>query len=76
MPDITQLRDFMKSQLEIDRNIRRIPVSAPTIEEALKQASVELGVPVKKLEYEVEDPGSTGAFGLGQRNCRLTVWVA
>jgi hypothetical protein len=76
MPDITQLREFMKSQLEIDRNIRRIPVSAPTIEEALQQASVELGVPVKKLEYEVEDPGSTGAFGLGQRNCRLTVWIA
>ncbi len=76
MPDITQIRDFMKKQLETDRSIRRIPVSAPTIEGALKEASLELGAPIKKLEYEVEDSGSPGAFGLGQRNCRLTVWVA
>lgn len=76
MPDIAQIREYMKKQLETDKSIRRIPVSAPTIEEALKEASVELGAPVKRLEYEVEDQGSPGAFGLGQRNCRLTVWVA
>lgn len=76
MPEISQIREYMKKQLESDKSIRRIPVSAPTIEEALKQASVEFGVPVKRLEFEVEDQGSPGAFGLGQRNCRLTVWVA
>lgn len=76
MPEISQIREYMKKQLETDKSIRRIPVSAPTVEEALKEASVELGAPVKRLEYEVEDSGSPGAFGLGQRNCRLTVWVA
>jgi uncharacterized protein len=76
MPEISQIREYMKKQLETDKSIRRIPVSAPTIEEALKEASVELGAPVKRLEYEVEDSGSPGAFGLGQRNCRLTVWIA
>jgi uncharacterized protein len=76
MPDIAQLRDFMKTQLEIDRSQKRIPVSAPTLEEALKQASIELGAPVKQLEYEVEDTGSAGAFGLGRRDCRITVWKA
>jgi len=49
MPNILQIREYMKKQFDADKSIRRIPVSAATIEEALKAASLELGVPLKHL---------------------------
>ena len=76
MPTITQLREYMKRQVEIDKNKNSVQVTGETIEDALQQASIELGIPVKKIEYEVLEPGSKGTFGFGKKDCILIAYEA
>ena len=44
-----------------------IEVSAKTVDEALTEASIALGVPSSELEYEVIEKGSTGFLGIGSK---------
>ena len=44
-----------------------IEVSAKSIDEALTEASIALGIPSSEIEYEVIDKGSTGFLGLGSK---------
>lgn len=50
-----------------------IEVSAKTVDEALTEASVQLGIPSSEIEYEVIEKGSTGFFGLGSKNAVIKV---
>ena len=45
-----------------------IEVSAKTVEEALTEASVTLGIPSSEIEYEVVEKGTTGFLGIGSKN--------
>lgn len=45
-----------------------IEVSAKTVEEALTEASITLGVPSSEIEYEVIEKGSAGFLGIGSKN--------
>ena len=45
-----------------------IEVSAKTVEEALTEASISLGIPSSEIEYEVIEKGSTGFLGLGSKS--------
>ena len=45
-----------------------IIVKAKTVEEALTEASVKLGIPSSEIEYEVVEKGSTGFLGIGSKN--------
>ena len=45
-----------------------IEVSAKTVDEALTEASITLGIPSSEIEYEVVEKGSTGFLGLGSKN--------
>ena len=45
-----------------------IEVSAKTVDEALTEASVTLGIPSSEIEYEVVEKGSTGFLGIGSKN--------
>ncbi|MCF7928009.1 MAG: FapA family protein [Spirochaetales bacterium] len=67
MVGVDELREYMRSQAEIDRNQRSVQVSGDTLEDALKRAATELDVPYKQLEYEVIQQGSRGTLGLGKR---------
>ena len=51
-----------------------IEVSAKTVDEALTEASIKLGVPSSELEYEVIEKGSAGFLGIGSRNAVIKVW--
>ena len=50
-----------------------IEFSAKTVEEALTEASVSLGIPSNELEYEVIEKGSTGFLGIGSKNAVIKV---
>ena len=52
-----------------------IEVSAQTVEDALTEASVELGTTSDKLEYEIIEKGSTGFLGIGSKNALIKVKV-
>ena len=45
-----------------------IEVSAKTVDDAITEASVQLGTTSDKIEYEVIEKGSTGFLGIGSRN--------
>jgi spoIIIJ-associated protein len=45
-----------------------IEVSAKNVDDAITQATVQLGITSDQLEYEVVDKGSTGFLGIGSKN--------
>lgn len=45
-----------------------IEISAKNVDDAIKQATVQLGITSDQLEYEVLDKGSTGFLGIGSKN--------
>lgn len=74
MPSLAEVREYMRKQAETDREKKSVQVTGETIDDALQQAVIELGIPIKKIEYEVLDPGSRGTFGLGKRDCILIAY--
>ncbi len=45
-----------------------IEVSGKTVEDAITQAKVQLGVTSDQLEYEIVEKGSSGFFGIGSKD--------
>lgn len=45
-----------------------IEISAKNVDDAITQATVQLGITSDQLEYEVFDKGSTGFLGIGSKN--------
>ena len=45
-----------------------IEISAKNVDDAITQATVQLGINSDQLEYEVLDKGSTGFLGIGSKN--------
>lgn len=76
MVTLDQLRDYMRRQAADDRSRKSVQVSGDSIEDALHQASIELGLPVSKLEYEVLERGSRGVMGAGKRSWMLIAYEA
>jgi uncharacterized protein len=74
MVGLSRIREYMRSQAEEDKTRKSVNVSGPTIEDALAQASIELGIPVKDIEYELLEPGSRGSFGIGKKDCILIAY--
>ena len=50
-----------------------IEFSAKTVDDALTEASISLGIPSNELEYEVIEKGSTGFLGIGSKNAVIKV---
>jgi uncharacterized protein (DUF342 family) len=60
---LSHIRQFMRTQGEIDRTTRSVQASGETLEDALREASIQLGIPVKKIIYEVIRKGGGGWAG-------------
>ncbi len=69
-----QLQSFMQSQAEQDRERTYVHVQGETVEDALRQAAIELGIPIRKLDYEVLEGERHGVLGVGKRPCSLLVY--
>ena len=76
MVTLQEIREYMRDRASDDRSRRSVQVAAESIETALKEASVELDLPVKKLEYEVLERGSPGIFGINKKNYILIIYEA
>ncbi|MBN2735426.1 MAG: FapA family protein [Spirochaetales bacterium] len=74
MVNLSQLREFMNRQSEKDRGNKTIEITGKSINEALLNASIELGIPVKDLEYEVIQKGQKAMFGVGDKEWKLFVY--
>ena len=51
-----------------------IRVSARTLDDAITEASVQLGVTSGKLEYNVIEKGSAGFLGIGMKQAVIEAW--
>jgi uncharacterized protein len=74
--EIAKLREFMRTQAEEDRKSRWVQVEGEDLDEALRQAAIELSLPIKQIEYEIREPGKKGTFGVGRKNCVIVAYPA
>ncbi|MFW5718338.1 MAG: FapA family protein [Spirochaetota bacterium] len=75
MVTLDQIQSYMREQLDQDSD-KGVSVSGDTLEDALEQASIELGLPIKKVEYEVLERGSRGMLGVGKKPWLLLAYPA
>ncbi len=75
MVTLDQIQSYMREQLDEDSD-KGVNVSGETLEDALEQASIELGLPIKRIEYEVLERGSRGMLGVGKKPCLLLAYPA
>ena len=54
--------------------MNKITVSAKTVEDALTEASIELGLASTEIDYEVIEKGSAGFLGIGAKQAVITAW--
>ncbi len=73
---LNEVANLMRRYLEEDGSKKTIEVEGPTLEDALRDASVQLGTPLSRLEYEVLGKGSAGVLGVGRVPWKLKVSVA
>ncbi len=57
----------MAQQAVRDRGTRSVRVEGSSLEDALENGAIQLGVALDRLEYEVVTRGDRGLFGLGRR---------
>ncbi|GAB6391453.1 MAG: polymerase/DUF342 domain-containing protein [Treponematales bacterium] len=74
MVDFVQLQRITKELLERDRAIKTIGTEGPTVEAAVTEAAILLGVPVRRLEYEIIEHGSSGFLGVGKRIWKIKAY--
>ncbi len=67
MVNLGQIQAFMRKQYADDKDKQYATVSGSSLEDALREASVELSLPIKKIEYEVLEKGSAGVLGVGKK---------
>lgn len=68
MVNLERIREAMALQLEEDRSRVFVEVSADSLDEALADAAIQLDVPVRDIDYEILQRGTTGFFALNKRN--------
>jgi uncharacterized protein (DUF342 family) len=71
---LEQIQEYMRMQSAEDKKNRTITVEAESVPEGLKRASIELGIPLSALEYEVVAKGSSGTFGIGRTPWKISVY--
>jgi len=74
--ELAKIREFMRAQAEEDRKSKWVQVEGEDLDDALRQAAIELALPIKKIEYEVREPGKKGTFGFGRKNCIIVAYPA
>jgi uncharacterized protein (DUF342 family) len=74
MVDFVRLQNLVREQLEQDRTIRTVVVTAPSLEEAVSEAATLLDIPVRRLEYEVTEKGSAGFLGTGKKDWAINAY--
>lgn len=54
--------------------MNKITVSAKTVEEAITEACIQLGLTSTDIEHEVIEKGSAGFLGIGAKQAVITAW--
>lgn len=52
-----------------------IEITAKTLDDAITEASIQLGTTSDNIQYEIVDKGTSGFLGLGSKEAKIKVWV-
>ncbi|MCL2832225.1 MAG: FapA family protein [Treponema sp.] len=74
MVDFIQLQDMIKDQLALDRSVKAVTAKGSTLEEAAAEAATLLDIPVRRLEYEITEKGSSGFLGTGKKEWVISAY--
>jgi len=67
MVNLEKIREVMVAQLEEDKSRVFVEVNGITLEEALSNASIQLGISVRKINYEVLQKGTNSFFSMNKK---------
>jgi len=74
MIGLDDFREKMKTEIEKTKQMKSVQVSGKNLDDALEQASIELGLPLRVLEYEILESGKSGIFGFKSSPCRIIAY--
>jgi len=74
MIGLDDFREKMKAEIEKTKQMKSVQVSGKNLDDALDQASLELGLPLRVLEYEILDKGKPGLLGIKGVPCRIIAY--
>ena len=74
MLDLAYLRNALQSRYEVDKDAKTVEVTADTLDEALEDAAILLGISIKHLDYEIISKGSPGFLGLGMKEWTIKAY--
>lgn len=66
-----QIQALMRRYMEQDSVKQAIEASGATLEEALRSASIQMSIPIARIEYSVVEEGNPGLLGLGRKEWRI-----
>lgn len=67
MVTMEQLQAYLRESAQEDASRRQVTAQGSTLEEALREAATELAMPIRKLEYDLVQQGSSGVLGIGKK---------
>jgi uncharacterized protein (DUF342 family) len=76
MIKLEKLRKYMKTLYEKDKKNKIIYTKGKTLEDALRDAAIQLELPIKKIEYEIMKKGTKKVFGMGGGEWEIAAYAA
>jgi len=74
MLSLDSFRARMRLEIEKTRKMEKVQVSGKNLDDALKQASLILGLPIKVIEYEILERSSFGFLGFKKKPFRIIAY--
>lgn len=68
MVGLEQIREVMAQHLEDDKTRFFVEVTANTLDEALADAAIQLGISIRNIDYEILQRGNSSFFSLQKKN--------
>ncbi len=69
-----EIAELMRRYLDEDASKKSIVVEAATLEDALEDAAVQLGVPARRIDFEVVEKGERGLAGIGRKPWKIKAY--
>ena len=73
---LPQIQELMRRYLDEDREKTSVAAEAVSLEEALRNAAIQLECPVASLDFEIVEKGVSGTLGLGRKPWRVRAYKA
>jgi uncharacterized protein (DUF342 family) len=74
MVDLAQIREAMARQLEEDQSRIFVEISAETLDKAIADAAIQLGVGARDIDYEIIQRGSSSFLSLNKRDWTIRAY--